>query len=272
MQEKKKQLKQAKTIENVYNSAYWHLSQQDFTHAEMLKKLNRKTENQEWIEIVMADLIGKNYIKSDFDFAVRYAEAAFSNENGRISTQYKLQKRGIPEHDVVNAIEHVLAEYHFDFYEISVTRLQRVFEHFHNTTKEKLYSQMTNKGFSRSEIENAIANHPAKDTLKTQLEIKAAKADLSTEIMKLYRKGKGKKLIRNELRARLINLDDFEDILYQLEESGDIDFYQSCQDQLNKKSYDLNDRKDKPKAYAYLARKGFESDEIKEAMKASDEE
>lgn len=271
MQEKQKPLRQAKTLENVYNSAYWHLSQQDYTQAEMLQKLSRKTENQAWIDTVMADLIGKNYLKNDFDFALRYAESAFSNETGRIAIQYKLQKRGISEHDAVNAIEQVLVEYNFDLYAMASARLQRVFESFNNTTKEKLYAQMTNKGFSRSEIEFAIASHPAKKTLKTQLEVKAEKADLSAEIMKLYRKGKGKKLIQNELRTRLIKLDDFDDTLYQLELSGDIDFYQSCQAQLDKKSYDLNDHKDKNKAYAYLARKGFESDEIKEAMQAKDE-
>ena len=42
-------LRQAKSIVNVFNSAYWHLSQQDFTVAEIRSKLARKTENIEWI-------------------------------------------------------------------------------------------------------------------------------------------------------------------------------------------------------------------------------
>ncbi|PKH98654.1 RecX family transcriptional regulator, partial [Shewanella sp. 11B5] len=34
-------LRQAKTIDNVFNSAYWHLGQQDFTINEIRTKLER---------------------------------------------------------------------------------------------------------------------------------------------------------------------------------------------------------------------------------------
>jgi regulatory protein len=84
--------------------------------------------------------------------------------------------------------------------------------------------------------------------------------------MKLYRKGKGQTLILNELKQNLIDVSEFEETLYQLTLAGDIDFYQSCKDQLAKKKYDLSDYKDKSKAYAYLSRKGFTTDEIKEIM------
>ena len=64
---------------------------------------------------------------------------------------------------------------------------------------------------------------------------------------------------------------DFEETLYQLTLTEEIDFFQSCKTQLAKKRYDLTDYKDKSKAYAYLSRKGFGSDEIKEAMKQDDD-
>ena len=112
--------------------------------------------------------------------------------------------------------------------------------------------------------------HPEKDTLRTKLEVKAENADLNQEIMKLYRKGKGKRLILNELRSKLIDVEKFENEIYQLEEAGDIDFYQSCLDELNKKRYDINNRTEQSKAYAYLSRKGFDSDQIKEALNPSD--
>ncbi len=265
-----KELRQAKSIENVYNSAYWHLAQQDYTIAEIRKKLERKTENNEWIETVLADLIEKGYIKNDFDFAVRFAESAFSNEHGKSAIKRKLRLRGVAEQEVSAAIEQVMDDCRIDQFELAASRLRSSFQTFNSTTKEKVYSQFTTKGFSRAEIAHAIAVHPEKDTLRSKLAVKAEKADLGNEIMKLYRKGKGKSLILRELRAKLFNVEDFEDTVYKLEECGDIDFYQSCHDVLSKKRYDISKSAEKSKAYAYLSRKGFGSDEIKEAFNPSE--
>ncbi|MFA0520601.1 RecX family transcriptional regulator, partial [Vibrio sp. 10N.222.55.E8] len=51
-----------------------------------------------------------------------------------------------------------------------------------------------------------------------------------------------------------------------------LDFYSSCLEQLQKKSYDLNDHKERSKAYAMLSRKGFSSDEIKFALSEGKEQ
>jgi len=265
-----KELRQAKAIENVYNSAYWHLAQKDYTLAEMRTKLERKTENQEWIETVLDDLVGKNYIKSDFDFAVRFAESAFHNEQGKSSITRKLRARGVGQKEVAEAIEQVMYDEGIDQFELAASRLSSTFQNFHNTTKEKVYSQFTTKGFSRAEIDHALALHPEKDTLRSKLEVKAEKADLSKETMKLYRKGKGKRVILNELRSKLIDVEGFDTLIDQLEEAGDIDFYQSCLDVLHKKRFDISSSMGKSKAYAYLSGKGFDSDQIKEALNPSD--
>ena len=265
-----KELKQAKSIDNVYNSAYWHLAQQDYTIAEMRTKLERKTENQDWIETVLADLIGKNYIKSDFDFAVRFAESAFHHEQGKSAITRKLRARGVDEKDASAAIEQVMNDEGIDQFELAASRLRSTFQTFHSTTKEKLYSQFTTKGFSRAEIDHALSLHPEKDTLRSKLEVKAEKADLSKETMKLYRKGKGKRVIRSELRRKLIDVEEFDHVIDQLEQAGDIDFYQSCLDILHKKRFDVTSSAGKSKAYAYLSGKGFNSDEIKEALNPSD--
>ncbi len=260
------ELRQAESINNVYNSAYWHLSRQDYTITEIRKKLERKTENIEWIETVLADLIEKNYIKSDSDFAIQFTESSFRNEIGKQAIKQKLRSKGISESDVSDAIEQVMNEANIDLFELAASRLRNSFQNFNSTTKEKLYSQLTTKGFSSAEIVHAIESHPEKNTLKSKLEVKAEKADLNTEIMKLFRKGKGKSLILRELRAKLINVEDFDTTVNELEACGDIDFYQSCSDVLNKKRFDVSNHTDKSKAYAYLSRKGFASDEIKEAL------
>ncbi|QDE31177.1 regulatory protein RecX [Shewanella polaris] len=264
-------LRQAKTIDNVFNSAYWHLGQQDFTINEIRIKLERKTENQQWIDTVLARLIEGGYLKNDYDFAVRYCELAFSNQLGKGAIKRKLQIRGISATEIDNAIEQVMDEQNVDSFEMATSRLLNRFVNFYGTNKEKVYNQMTAKGFSRAEIDHALAQHPQRDTLRSKLAVKADKVDLTTEIIKLFNKGKGKTLILQELKQRLIDVSDFEETLYQLTLTEQIDFYQSCKTELAKKRYNLTDYKDKSKAYAYLSRKGFDSDEIKEAMKLDDE-
>ncbi|WP_351078262.1 RecX family transcriptional regulator [Shewanella sp. CAL98-MNA-CIBAN-0140] len=259
-------LRQAKTIDNVFNSAYWHLGQQDFTINEIRTKLERKTENQQWIETVLAKLIENGYLKNDNDFAVRYCELAFRNELGTSAIRRKLQLRGVPVTVIDTAIEQVMYEQKVDAFAMATSRLLRRFVNFYGTSREKVYTQMTTKGFSRAEIDHALAQHPERETLRSKLAIKADKVDLTTEIIKLFNKGKGKTLILQELKQRLIDVSDFEDTVYQLTLTEDVDFYQSCKNELAKKRYDLSNYKEKSKAYAYLSRKGFGSDEIKEAM------
>ncbi|MEH6443691.1 MAG: RecX family transcriptional regulator [Oceanospirillaceae bacterium] len=259
-------LKQAKSIDNVFNSAYWHLSQQDFTIAEIRIKLARKTANIEWIEKVLAHLIDNSYLKSDLEFAIRYCESACNSEIGKAAIQRKLSMRGILSSDIETALEQVIEQGDINFYAMASSQLLHRYVTFDGMSKEKIYAQMTNRGFSRQEIDQALLQHPAHDSLRTMVEIKAEKADLTIEIMKLYRKGKGQTLILRELKQRLIDVTKFTETLYQLSLAGDIDFYQSCRDQLAKKNYDLSDYKEKSKAYAYLSRKGFTSDEIKETI------
>lgn len=259
-------LKQAKSIDNVFNSAYWHLGQQDFTVAEIRTKLERKTENVEWIEKVLAQLIENGYLKSDLDFSIRFCESAFNSEMGKAAIQRKLRRRGLSSGDIEMALEQVIEHNDIDFDNMASSRLLSRYVTFDGISKEKVYSQMTTRGFTRQQIDQALAQHPAQDSLRSKMAIKADKADLTSEIMKLYRKGKGQTLILRELKQNLIDVTEFEETLYQLELAGDIDFYQSCRDQFSKKSYDLSDYKEKSKAYAYLSRKGFTSDEIKETM------
>ncbi|WP_440874272.1 RecX family transcriptional regulator [Thalassotalea sp. PLHSN55] len=261
-----KPLRQAKTIENVFNSAYWHLAQQDYTIDEIRTKLTRKTENVEWVETVIENFITNGYLKSNFDFAVRYCELAFSREIGRNAIKRKLQLRGISEADVESALEQVMDEQNINLLAMATSRLLNKYENFANTDKEKVYSQMMTKGFTRAETEHALSQHPQRETLRSKLAIKAEKSDLKTEIIKLFKKGKGKNFILQDLKQRLIDVSDFDDAVYQLALNDEVDFYQSCKAELDKKRFDLSDYKEKSKAYAYLSRKGFDSDEIKSAM------
>jgi len=261
-----KPLRQATNIDQVFSNAYWHLGQQDFTIREIRTKLERKTDNQQWIDTVITKLVEDGYLKNDAQFAIRYCELAFSHELGKSAIKRKLQIRGIGITDIDNAIELVMQQQNIDPYALATSRLLNKFPTFQHTSREKLFSQMMTKGFSHAEIEHALSQHPQRESLRTKLAIKANKVDLKTEIIKLYKKGKGKTLILQELKQRLVDIKQFEETLYQLGLTDEVDFYLSCKNELVKKRYDLSDYKQKSKAYAYLSRKGFDSDQINHAM------
>lgn len=143
------------------------------------------------------------------------------------------------------------------------------YDDFSQTTKEKITNDLTKRGYSFQDISRAIAEHDAADTLLTKAKIKGMNADLETEVLKLVRKLKGKTVIKQELKMKHVDITNLEQVFYDLEEAGEVDFYENCQLVLAKKRFDLSNFKDKSKAYAYLSSKGYGSDEIKEAMAAA---
>jgi regulatory protein len=100
-------VKPAKTIDNVYGSAFYHLEAKDRTINELRKKLIAKTDNQEWIDTVLNDLVERGYLKPDNDFAIKFVEMAFSSEKGSQFILSKLREKGINESIVNEAIAYV---------------------------------------------------------------------------------------------------------------------------------------------------------------------
>ncbi len=96
----------AKTIQNVINSAIYHLNLRDHSEYELRKKLEAKTEQQDWIETVLQQMKDFGYLKDDLPFALHFSERAFSNEYGQQYIKQKLKTKGIPE----SIIEEALAE------------------------------------------------------------------------------------------------------------------------------------------------------------------
>ncbi|WP_305809935.1 hypothetical protein [Photobacterium kishitanii] len=66
------------------------------------------------------------------------------------------------------------------------------YDDFSQTTKEKITNDLTKRGFSFQDISTAIAEHAAADTLLSKAKIKGMNADLTTEVLKLVRKLKGR--------------------------------------------------------------------------------
>lgn len=259
------QVKKARRIESVMNSAMWHLTQRDMTESELLVKLRVKTDNEEWIADTIEKLRGFGYLKSDTEFAEQFTERSFSSEFGSGYILDKLKSKGLNESLILEAIEKVKAELNIDEQAILIERINRNYQEF-TLSKEKLISTFQKRGFSYDQIQVALCQHQAYTQLKSNLEIKAEKADLEKEVLKYVRKGKGLTVIRQELRQRKIDTTDLDSLVEKLIHSEEIDFYASCLEQLEKKSFDVTDHKERSKAYAMLSRKGFSSDEIKSAM------
>lgn len=265
MEQEKNKIRKATRIESVMNSAMWHLAQRDMTESELLAKLRVKTDNQEWIDETLSNLRGYGYIKSDQDFAEHFAERAFFGEFGSGYILEKLTRKGISESTIRDAIQKVTSEKKIDEQAIVIDRVNNYYQSF-SMSKEKLTATLQKRGFSYQQVREAIAQHPKASELQTNLELKAAKADLEKEVLKYARKGKGLTVIRQELRQRKIDTDELDTLIDRLSREDQIDFNTSCLEQLQKKSYDLGDYKERSKAYAMLSRKGFSSEEIKFAM------
>ncbi|OAN11304.1 RecX family transcriptional regulator [Photobacterium jeanii] len=257
-------IKQAKTIDNVYGSAYYHLEAKDRTIDELRKKLAAKTDNQEWIDTVINDLIDRGYLKSDQKFAVHFAEMAFSAEKGSQHILAKLKEKGIQESVAHEAIDYLVNR--DNICELTLVKNRLATMRLESLSSEKLYTTLLKHGFKASDVREAIQSHPIASSLPSKQQIKAEKADLVKEIEKLARKLKGKSVIKRELQQKLIDVSNLDQQIEQLEMDGTIDFYLNCQLRLEKKRFDLSNPQEKSKAYAYLYSHGFSSDEIKETL------
>ncbi|CAM4168870.1 regulatory protein RecX [Vibrio neonatus] len=263
-------IRKATRQESVMNSAMWHLTQRDMTESELLAKLRIKTDNQQWIDSTIESLRGFGYLKSDAVFAEQFAEQSFSNEYASKYIIEKLKKKGVPENVILEAIDKVKQQRNIDEQTLAIERINSQYHDF-TISREKLVATLQKRGFSYQDIQVAINQHPQSHQLQSNLEIKAAKVDLEKEVLKYVRKGKGLTVIRQELKLRKIDISDLDTFVEKACLDGTIDFYGSCLEQLQKKSYDLNDFKQRSKAYAMLMRKGFSSEEIKFALSEAQE-
>lgn len=267
---KRATVRKARRIESVMNSAMWHLTQRDMTESELTAKLKVKTDNQDWIDETLRNLKGYGYLKSDQAFAKQFVEQAFFGEFGSRYIVEKLKKKGLTDSVISDAIHKVSAEKNIDEQMILIDRINHYYSGF-TMSREKLVATLQKRGFSYQQVKVAIDQHPQAHELKSNIQLKAEKADLEKEVLKYARKGKGLTAIQQELKQRQIDTSELSALIDRLINEEQLDFYSSCLEQLQKKSYDLNDHKERSKAYAMLSRKGFSSDEIKFALSEGNE-
>ena len=91
-----KPIKIAKDIDGVRRSALWHLSRRDHSEAELLTKLQRKTDNQEWINTIINECLDFNYL-NDERFCESFIRSAQNKGHGKTRIQQDLKLKGIAE-------------------------------------------------------------------------------------------------------------------------------------------------------------------------------
>ncbi len=260
-------IRQAKNESSVWNSAMWHLENKGYflTVPELRQKLERKTNNSEWIDNTITRLLELFIIKSDYEFCLEYIERSFFSDYGSIKIRSVLNKKLISDRNIDKALNEIITNKNIDEQSIINTYINSYYFEF-TVTKEKLTRILKKRGFTYAQVKAAIEQHPNKHTLKTDRQVKAEKTDLDIELVKHCKRGKGLRWIKFHLRSKGVDITEIDQRSDILTNNGDIDFYISCINALGKKKYDLKDFGDKRKAFSYLSGRGFNSDEISNAI------
>ena len=149
-------IKIAKEIEAVRRSAFWHLSRRDHSEAELLTKLQRKTENKEWIETVINECLDANYL-NDQRFTETFLRSSQNKGHGQSRIQQDLKRKGINE----KLIKDSLQESEFNYVDSAQQLLTNKFKEAIATPhlKKKAMGFLQAKGHNFSHINLAIECH-----------------------------------------------------------------------------------------------------------------
>lgn len=258
---------QARTIDNVMNSAIYHLGLRDMTENELTIKLRAKTTNQDWIASVINKCKDYGYIKSDEAFTRHFAETSFLSNFGKSYIIQKLLKRGLE----MKLITMTISKVEQDMRICETTLLQnhlRLYSDLSTISREKLVNTLVKRGYSVSLVNQELAKHPNIEALKTRAQIKGSNADIGSEISKLARKGKGKRVILTTLKNKFIDTSSFEATVTKMINNEELDFFSIAEVELGKRRLDLSSLQGRQKAYQFLNTRGFNGDEIKHAIEA----
>jgi len=151
-----KPIKIAKDIEAVRRSALWHLSRRDHSQAELLKNLQRKTDNNQWIETVINECLDFNYL-NDERFTESFLRGAQNKGHGQTRIKKDLKLKGINE----KLVKQVFEENQFNYIDAAQQLLNNKFHEAIATQhlKQKAMGFLQAKGHSFDTISAAIDEH-----------------------------------------------------------------------------------------------------------------
>ena len=149
-------IKIAKDIDAVRRSAFWHLSRRDHSQAELLIKLQRKTDNTEWIESVVNECLKYNYL-NDQRFTESFIRSSQNKGYGISRISQDLKVKGIKQ----QLIKQTLAENTFNYIEAAQQLLTHKYDEAIVTQhlKQKVMAFLQAKGHRFETISLAIEEH-----------------------------------------------------------------------------------------------------------------
>jgi len=151
-----KPIKIAKDIEAVRRSAFWHLSRRDHSQAELIKKLQRKTDNQDWIDAVINECLDYNYL-NDQRFTESFLRGSRNKGYGETRIKQDLKQKGISE----RLIKQTIDENEFNYIDAAQQLLANKYNEAIVTQylKQKAMGFLQAKGHNFSDIALAIESH-----------------------------------------------------------------------------------------------------------------
>lgn len=262
----KHKIRQAKSIEQVFGSAYWHLERGDMSVAQLSEKLNNKTDNSEWIEEVLNSLLERGFLKQDYEFALHYvSRSSLSESFGPKRLRLELKKKKIGE----DIVEQVFEEVSINFKARCLEVLQLKYPNGYNGKKKSsIVNFLVNKGFSYSHASSAIDSHGFLDTF---LEVSAKKSfskesrnsDLPKLVLKWFNKNNSHREISGKAYAKGFDREEVNQVIRDL----DLNFVDSVINIVDSKLRTKKSSKDIDKLKRQLLSKGFSYDEISTALR-----
>lgn len=149
-------IKIAKDIDGVRRSAFWHLSRRDHSRAELLIKLQRKTDNGEWIETVINECLEYNYL-NDQRFTDSFIRNAQNKGYGISRISQDLKVKGIEQ----SLIKQALIRNEFNYINAAQQLLSNKYHEAIVTPhlKQKAMAFLQTKGHRFEAISVAIEAH-----------------------------------------------------------------------------------------------------------------
>lgn len=260
-----RKIKQAKSVEQVYLSAYWHLERKDLSQFQLRTALERKTEKTEWVDEVLSHCLELGYVKSDDAFTANFIERSVNGRfRGRSWIERELSKAGIDKALTSEKFE----ELDIDFVGvINEHLLEKYSENGCNIEERKLKNKLIGRGFSYNDISKAIQLSELNFVNVTTAPTKVSKSKAVDEVKtfeKYYRQGKGLRFIETRIKELGGDCNRFKHMINDI----NYDFFKLAEITLSKKNFNLHDYKERSKAWAYLTSRGFDSEQIKEAISA----
>lgn len=150
-----KPIKQASDIEGVKRSALWHLSRRDHTEYELRLKLARKTDQQDWIEMVIQDCLEYHQL-DDHRFIKNYIHSAQNKRLGLHRITQGLKQKGI---DIKTAKLELNKE--FNYQQQALVLLSQKYKKplFNSYLKQKAMLFLQSKGYCFDDIFVVIEQH-----------------------------------------------------------------------------------------------------------------